>query len=130
MELIYLIIVAVVVAILTWFLVSFRYKRMLALLEERVGLLDSAKRSLSSKYGKMSEHFIPFLDTGHDSEKFRFLGTPIDGVFFEDGKITFAEFKIGGSRLAPVQKRVKELIQEGKVDFKVFRVNEKGLKTE
>ena len=37
-------------------------------------------RSLSSKYGKLTEQFLPLIDSyPWNSQKFRFLGSPIDG---------------------------------------------------
>ena len=36
-------------------------------------------RSLSSKYGKLTEQFLPLIDSyPWNSQKFRFLGSPID----------------------------------------------------
>src|SRR3989344_5353176 len=64
-----------------------------------------AKSSLSTKYGKMSEQFMPFLkDYPFDPQRFRFLGTPIDGVQFEQDKIVFIEFKTSNSQLTNQQK--------------------------
>jgi hypothetical protein len=58
------------------------------------------KQSLSTKYGKINEQFLPFLDVfPYDPSGFRFLGSPIDGVQFEEDKIIFFEFKSGTSRL-------------------------------
>lgn len=43
--------------------------------------LISKKQSLATKYGKMSEQFMPFMkDYPYDSQNFRFIGTPIDGI--------------------------------------------------
>ena len=81
------------------------------------------KNSLSSRYGKMTEQFMPFLKNyPYLPENFRFLGTPIDGVQFEDDKIVFVEFKCADSGLTPRQKRIAELVWQKRVEFKEIRI--------
>jgi predicted Holliday junction resolvase-like endonuclease len=81
------------------------------------------KRSLSSKYGKMTEQFLPFLKGyPYNEQNFRFIGSPIDGVQFEDDKIVLVEFKVGGSNLTEKQKRVRELVEKKKVRFEEIRL--------
>ena len=81
------------------------------------------KRSLSSKYGKMTEQFLPFLkDYPYNEQNFRFIGSPIDGVQFEDDKIVLVEFKVGGSNLTEKQKMVRELVEKKKVRFEEIRI--------
>ena len=81
------------------------------------------KSSLSSKYGKMSEQFMPFLkDYPYDPQNFRFLGTPIDGIQFEDGKIIFIEFKTASSQLSPRQRQIAELVWNKQVEFEEHRI--------
>ena len=80
-------------------------------------------RSLSSKYGKMTEQFLPLIDSyPWNSEKFRFLGSPIDGVQFENDKVIFVEFKTGDSQLSKNQRRIRDIVQANKVEFKVIRI--------
>ena len=94
------------------------------ILLRRLLRLNHLKRSQSVKYGKMSEQFFPFLNNyPYDSSKFRFLGSPIDGIQFDDDKIVLVEFKTGDSRLTKREKRIKELINSNKVKFEVFRIN-------
>jgi len=82
-----------------------------------------SKASLSSKYGKMSEQFMPFLkDYPYDPQNFRFLGTPIDGIQFCDDKIVFIEFKTNSSQLSPRQKQVAQNIWQKKVEFEEHRI--------
>jgi predicted Holliday junction resolvase-like endonuclease len=81
-------------------------------------------KSLASKYGRMTEQFIPFLESyPYDEQNFRFIGSPIDGVQFEPDRVVLVEFKAAGSRLSSGQKRVKELVEKGKVEFKEFRID-------
>lgn len=54
---------------------------------------------------------------------------PMDFVVFNGlfqkqvTSITFLDVKKGGSRLSPVQKSIKDSVNDGKVDFKTIRVN-------
>ena len=81
------------------------------------------KRSLSSKYGKLTEQFLPLVDSfPWDPGNFRFLGSPIDGVQFEDDRIILVEFKAANSRLSPLQGHIRDLVNDGKVGFEVVRV--------
>lgn len=83
-----------------------------------------AKVSLSTKYGKLSEQFMPFLKHyPYDPHRFRFLGTPIDGVQFDDDKIIFIEFKTAGGRLTNNQNQVKNAIINNRVYFKEIRLD-------
>ncbi len=94
-------------------------------LKLRTKLLEalSRKQSLSTKYGKMTEQFMPLLDMyPYDEHNFRFLGNPVDGVQFNPDGIVFVEFKAADSRLTPEQKRIKELVGDKKVGFKEIRI--------
>jgi len=85
----------------------------------------SGKQSLSTKYGRMTEQFMPFMDLyPYDSQNFRFLGCPIDGVQFNSDGIVFIEFKTASSRMSPGQMRVKEQVEGGKVSFREIRMPE------
>lgn len=81
------------------------------------------KNSLSSRYGKMTEQFMPFLKNyPYLPENFRFIGSPIDGIQFEDDKIIFIEFKAADSNLSPSQRRIAELIWQKRVEFQEIRI--------
>ena len=83
----------------------------------------SLRRSESTRYGQITEQFMPFIsDYPYDSKQFRFLGRPIDGVQFEEDKIVMIEFKSAGSKLSTRQRKIRNLIKEGKVDFQEIRV--------
>lgn len=82
-----------------------------------------SKRSLSSKYGKTTEQFMPFInDFPYEPGNFRFIGTPIDGIQFEDDKIVFVEFKTNNSKLSEKQNKIRELVDRKKVEWQEFRV--------
>ncbi len=82
-----------------------------------------SKNSLSSKYGKMTEQFMPFLkDYPYEPGNFRFIGTPIDGIQFCDDKIVFIEFKSSNSQLTPRQRQIAELVWNKRVEFEEHRI--------
>ena len=84
----------------------------------------SLRRSESTRYGQITEQFMPFIsEYPYDSKQFRFLGSPFDGVQFEEDKIVMIEFKSAGSRLSTRQRRIRNLVREGKVDFQEIRVD-------
>lgn len=85
--------------------------------------LSFRKSSLSSRYGKMTEQFMPFLKNyPYDPTNFRFIGSPIDGIQFEEDKIIFIEFKTADSNLTEKQKKIAELIWQKKVGFQEHRI--------
>ncbi|HDD72719.1 MAG TPA: endonuclease [Candidatus Aenigmarchaeota archaeon] len=88
--------------------------------------LKFQKQSLSSKYGKISEQFMPFLrEYPYNRENFRFIGSPIDGIQFEDDRIVFVEFKTGESKLTAKQKEIKKLVDEKRVEFREIRIDKR-----
>ncbi len=79
------------------------------------------QRSLSASYGRITEQWFPLMERyPYDSANFRFLGTPVDGVQFEEDRIVFVEFKSNRSELSSAQKRMKKLIESGKVYWEEF----------
>ena len=92
-------------------------------LEFQLSGLISKKQSLSTKYGRMTEQFMPFMENyPYEPQNFRFIGNPIDGIQFEKDKIIFVEFKAGEHQISVSQKAVKELVDKGKVKFEEFRI--------
>jgi predicted Holliday junction resolvase-like endonuclease len=89
----------------------------LSMLEEQ----RTRQRSLSASYGRITEQWFPLMERyPYDSANFRFLGTPIDGVQFEEDKIVFVEFKSRNAELSTTQRRLKQLVQAGKVTWEEF----------
>jgi len=112
----YQIIIVLIILVVFFFLLWRRAKRELS-------DVSFSKNSLSSKYGKMTEQFMPFLKNyPYDPQNFRFLGTPIDGIQFEDNKIILIEFKTSNSQLTDRQKRIAELAWQKKVEFEEHRI--------
>jgi predicted Holliday junction resolvase-like endonuclease len=112
-ETLFLIALALALAIIAYFLWQSNSS-----LKRELEDLQFAKSSQSVKYGKMSENWIPLSEQfPYNSESFRFLGNPIDGVAFENDRIVFCEFKANKAGLNEKQKRIKELVEGKKVEW-------------
>ncbi len=83
------------------------------------------QRSLSASYGRITEQWFPLMDRyPYDSANFRFLGTPVDGVQFEEDRIVFVEFKSNRSELSTAQKKLRRLVETGKVSWEEYHFSE------
>jgi len=88
----------------------------------------SARKSSEVRVGQISEQLMPFLEGWpYDPKNFRFCGSPLDGLSFEEDKILFVEIKTGKSKLSKKQENIKKLVKEGKVEFVTVRIDEKGV---
>ena len=93
-------------------------------LREELEDLRFRKSSQAVKYGKLTEQFIPFVESfPYNPEKFRFLGNPIDGVVFGEEEIVFCEFKTATSGLNQNQRRIKQLVNDKRVKWLEFRIS-------
>lgn len=89
-------------------------------------MLQFSKQSMSVKYGKTSEQWIPLSERfPYPKERFRFLGNPIDGIAFLDEKIVFCEFKTHSAKLNENQKRIRDLVEQRKVEWMEMHMDEK-----
>ena len=117
------------IPLMWWFVIveTFVIVLLVIVLKRALGGLSregSLRRSESTRYGQITEQFMPFIsEYPYDSKQFRFLGSPIDGVQFEEDKIVMIEFKSAGSQLSTRQRRIRNLVKEGKVDFQEIRVS-------
>jgi len=122
LELVLLFFLAIAFILIVAFLLYF-FKRSNKL-EQQLLELRFDKNSQSIRYGKTMEQFLPFSAEFPFSKKdFRFLGSPIDGIAFEQDKIVFVEFKAADSQLSEKQKQVKQLVQNKRVEW--FELNAK-----
>ena len=87
-------------------------------------------RSRSVLGGQFAEQLAPFLpDFPADPTEARFLGSPVDLVVFpglaegNPREIVFVEVKSGNARPTAVQRRLEALVAEGRVRWKLLRVN-------
>lgn len=86
--------------------------------------LRRRKRGDDVRRGLMTEQWLPFTESyPWDPRGFRFLGDPIDGIQFEDDRIVLVEFKSGRSRLSGTQRLIRDLVREGRVEFREIRVD-------
>ena len=84
----------------------------------------SSRQSQSTRYGQITEQFMPWASNyPYDPSGFRFLGSPIDGVQFEEDRVILMEFKTAGSKLSAGQRRIRDLVRKGKVSFEEFRLS-------
>lgn len=84
----------------------------------------SRNRSLSTRYGQITEQFLPLVDAyPYNPKNFRFLGSPIDGVQFEEDRVILVEFKSARSSMSKKQRRIRDLIKSRKVDFELLQVS-------
>ena len=82
----------------------------------------SRRGSMASTYGRITEQWFPLTDGfPYDSQGFRFIGSPIDGIQFAEDRIIFCEFKVNRSELSESQKRIRELVRQGRVEWQEFR---------
>jgi predicted Holliday junction resolvase-like endonuclease len=92
-------------------------------LTKKIQEQKSLRRSESTRYGQISEQFLPLVaEYPYDPKQFRFLGSPVDGVQFEENKIVLVEFKSAGSRLSTRQRKIRDLVRDGRVEFQEIRI--------
>ena len=107
---------------------NMEFSRSLDKEQDKYDRLLGQKKSTEIRVGQISEQIAPFLHAWpYKAGKFRFLGSPIDGVSFEDDCVVFVEIKTGKGRLTPSQLRVRKQVREGKVKWVEFRVDPDGI---
>ena len=95
--------------VLALLLASFCVARLL----QKVISLNHTLRSERVKKGQMVEQFLPLVESyPWDPQNFRFLGSPVDAVAFEQDKVTIVEFNTGLLRLGPNQKHIRKLMSD------------------
>ncbi len=107
-----------------WLLTAWLLGAWIHRLRRRLRALDGAKRSQSTRYGQIAEQFIPLAAAWPwDPKRFRFLGDPVDGVQFTDEGVVLVEIKSAGSRLSPVQRRIRDQVRAGRVAWEEVRLD-------
>ncbi len=97
------------------------YRAAISPLRGRIERLKHQNQSLSTVYGKITEQFAPFMrNYPYSPENFRFIGSPIDGIQFEDDRIIFVEIKANKSKLSSLQKRIKDLVKNKRIEWFEF----------
>jgi len=90
---------------------------------------DAIKRSKRTLLGKLWEQVSPYLPKfPFRPSDMKFLGTPIDFVIFDGAsendikQVVFLEVKSGDSKLTTQERKLKKVIEEGKVSWRLFNV--------
>ena len=89
---------------------------------------DAVQRSLAVTTGKVMEQLVPYLpDFAFNPKDARFLGSPVDFIVF-DGlddaavrRVVFVEVKTGEAALSPRERRVREAVEAGRVEWREMR---------
>jgi len=96
---------------------------------------DALEKSRAVLKGKLAEQLAPmFAIFGYNPSDARFIGDPVDYIIF-DGytavreriedkpvNINLADVKTGNATLTYEQRRIKEGVEQGMVEFKVIRM--------
>ncbi len=89
-------------------------------------LLESITHSLGRRTGKLNELLATFELTQYD--RLFYLGEPIDFVGIKYGEgVDFIEVKTGKARLTEDEKKLKELIDAGMVNYVPLSVQKVGI---
>ena len=97
------------------------YKTAVSPLHTKIDELKSEEHSPSSTYGKTPEHFAPFMKNyPYETQNFRFIGNPIDGIQFNDDEILFIEFTSNTSKRTQTKNKIKKLIENRKIEWFEF----------
>jgi len=105
-------------------------KQVQELLEDLPGdLLQSITRSLGKRTGKLNELMATFELTKYD--RLFYLGEPVDfvGIKYDEG-VDFIEVKTGRFRLTEDERKLRELIEEGRVSYVPLTVERIGIAEE
>lgn len=107
----------------------FFYNSRMRALKGEVKDLKSRLKSGEVRFGKSWENFLPLMNVfrkRHDPGNFRFIGSPIDGISFDEDEIVFIEIKSGKSNLSNRQRNVKRLVKQKKVKWEEYQEKDLG----
>lgn len=111
------IIVGVIVAI------TLIHKAAVYPLYKKIDELTSEKKTLQSSLDKGKKKLASYKNKyPYSIENFRFIGTPIDGIQFENHQILFVKIKSEEAKLTIKQNQIKKLIKEGNVRWFEFKI--------
>lgn len=89
---------------------------------------DTARRQRAVVGGQVSEQLAPYFpDFPFKPSECRFLGKPVDLLVFEgmDDKhierVVFVEVKTGSSQLSAQERRLRDAIEAGRVEWFLYR---------
>lgn len=101
---------------------------------------DSTKRQRSILKGQATEHLAPYINSQYNPKDYKFVGDPIDYIIYDGlsdiktkedsiNKIVLMDIKTGKSQLNRAQRAIKKCVQEGNVEFEIYRP-EKDIKNQ
>ncbi len=98
--------------------------------KSRAASAHTTKGQILEKWCPFLEH--PEIDPDWEAKNWSFMGNPIDYIIFDwrndktinlaDGKVVMLDVKSGKSQLTTKQRRIRDLIQAGKVEWKTIRL--------
>jgi predicted Holliday junction resolvase-like endonuclease len=100
---------------------------------------DSVDRSRSVVSGKVQEHLAPLFPaflSQFNRKDARFLGTPLDFIVFDgldEGdvrRVVFVEVKTGKASLLSRERRCRDAIEAGRVEYQLLRLPTDVIKAE
>lgn len=90
---------------------------------------EALERSRAVLKGKIGEQMAPLLPQfRHEPSDARFIGSPVDYVIFEghsEGEpreVVFLEVKTGRSALTPLERKLKEVVEGGRVRWETLEL--------
>ena len=117
------IVIALAVVLVILLLVVRFMVRAIARLRSELAQLQTRKHSDATRHGQTIEQFAPLVSSWPwDPKEFRFLGSPIDGIQFTDDGVIIVEIKTGTSTLNARQRKIRALVESGKVSWAEIRL--------
>ncbi|MCK4456294.1 MAG: hypothetical protein KAW39_00985 [Thermoplasmata archaeon] len=101
--------------------------------QDKKRIIEKAiEQSLAIRIGKTLEHIAPIIpQLGHHPSDVRALFNPIDYVAFNGmfekkdiDNISFIEIKTGKSSLTTIQRRIRDAINDGRVEWKLYNITD------
>ena len=96
----------------------------------RAASAHTTKGQILEKWCPFLEH--PDIDPDWEAKNWQFMGQPIDYIIFDwrenkeinvaDGKVIMLDVKSGKSQLTTKQRRIRDLIQAGNVEWRTIRL--------
>jgi predicted Holliday junction resolvase-like endonuclease len=100
--------------------------RKLKLSKEAYIKLLSQKKSSEVVLGQIAEQLAPFTNNfKYDPHLVKFLGQPIDYIYFGTDKIVIIEVKSGNAKLNARQAQLKKLVNTKQVFWEEYRIPDK-----
>ncbi len=115
-----------------------KFKAVVLTQEEEIKKQKGRAQSAHTSKGQILEKWTPFLSTKDIDDHWRvedwaFLGSPIDYIVFDwhenktlndaEGKVVLLDVKAAKSQLTTKQRRIRDLVQKGQVEWREIRLD-------